>query len=120
MTQMLRDKAVGALMGLGRSARYDQIKEGLLPSGVKLGPRAVGWPRAEIEAVMAARIGGATTAEIKALVQRQIHDRTKLRETALTGVAQASTALIGHPVLACAKTRESGRAAAKAGPQVVA
>jgi prophage regulatory protein len=67
---ILRLPAVKADTGLSRSTLYAQMKQGLLPRPVHLGPRAVGWPSEEIQAINAARIAGKSDAEIKALVKR--------------------------------------------------
>lgn len=56
--------------GKSRSAIYDDIKKGLWPHPVKIGPRAAGWPADEVKAINAARIAGKSKAEIQALVQR--------------------------------------------------
>lgn len=58
------------LGNIGRSTVYHHMEIGLLPSPVKIGPRAVGWPSDEIEAIIAARIAGHSDDEIKALVSR--------------------------------------------------
>jgi prophage regulatory protein len=54
--------------GDSRSTHYKRISEGLFTKPVSLGPRAVGWPSSEVEAINAARIAGRTETEIRALV----------------------------------------------------
>jgi prophage regulatory protein len=54
----------------GRSTTYNRIAEGLLPRPVKLGPRSIGWPDYEIEAINRARLAGRSDAEIRELVKR--------------------------------------------------
>ncbi len=54
--------------GLARSTVYLRIKQGLLTTPISLGPRSVGWPQAEIEAINAARIAEQSEDEIRALV----------------------------------------------------
>jgi prophage regulatory protein len=66
-------------MGKGRSSIYQDTKDGLLPPFVKLGPRAVGLPQNELEAINAARVAGKTPAEIKALVRRLVSERATAR-----------------------------------------
>ena len=39
-----------------------------MPRQISLGPRAIGWPATEIEALNAARISGKTDDEIRLLV----------------------------------------------------
>ena len=41
--------------GLGRSTIYRLMALGSFPSAVQLTPRAVGWPKSEIDAWLAAR-----------------------------------------------------------------
>lgn len=69
-TTLLRLPAVQSASGLRRSTIYLQIREGLLPRPVKLGPRAVAWPESEIAAVLDARIAGKNDEEIRGLVKK--------------------------------------------------
>ena len=46
-----------------------EIAQGLWTKPVSLGPRAVGWPSNEIEALNAARISGKTDTQIRELVE---------------------------------------------------
>lgn len=48
--QILRLRDVLKLTGMGRSWTYEAIRRGDFPSPVKLGARAVGWRRSDIEA----------------------------------------------------------------------
>jgi prophage regulatory protein len=54
--------------GLSRSTIYLNIGNGLLTHPVKIGKRAVGWPRYEILEINSARISGNNDEEIKLLV----------------------------------------------------
>ena len=65
---ILRLPAVKSESGLSRSTIYLRISERLWTKPVSLGPRAVGWPSDEVEALIAARIAGKTDDEIRALV----------------------------------------------------
>lgn len=65
---ILRLRAVNSITGVSRSTHYLRISQGLFTKPVNLGPRAVGWPASEIEALNAARIAGKTDEEIRALV----------------------------------------------------
>lgn len=67
-SRYLRRPGVTAAYGPPRSTLYDWIAAGLLPPGVRLGPRAVGWPVDELERVFAARAAGADDAAIRRLV----------------------------------------------------
>lgn len=54
--------------GYSRSTIYLRITQGLWTKQISLGPRAVGWPSSEVEALNAARIAGKSDDEIRALV----------------------------------------------------
>ena len=49
-TKFLRLPEVRNRTGKSRSSIYQGIKDGTFPNPIKLGPRAVGWIEAEIEA----------------------------------------------------------------------
>jgi prophage regulatory protein len=53
--QIMRRKQVLEFTGLSRSTLYNYIARGFFPAPVKLGPRAVGWRRSEIDAWLASR-----------------------------------------------------------------
>lgn len=76
MRMMLRLPSVMQQLGLAESTIYARMKDGLLPRGVPLGPRAVGWPADEIDAITAARIAGKGDAEIRELVKDLITARS--------------------------------------------
>lgn len=65
---ILRLRATTGSNGLSRSTTYLRIKQGLWPSPISLGGRAVGWPAHEVKAVNAARIAGKSDDEIRQLV----------------------------------------------------
>ena len=75
VTTILRLPAVKAESGYSRSTIYLRISQGLWPKPVSLGPRCVGWPAHEVDAMNAARIAGKTDDEIRALVVRLEMDR---------------------------------------------
>ena len=83
--RILRMRAAKTQSGYSRSTIYVRIAQGLWTKPVSLGPRAVGWPASDIEALNAARISGKTDAQIRELVQALHAKRTKL--TILEGVA---------------------------------
>jgi prophage regulatory protein len=66
--RILRLPAVKSETGNSRSTHYLRIAQGLFTKPVSLGPRAVGWPSSEVEAINAARIAGKSDEEIRALV----------------------------------------------------
>lgn len=66
--QILRLPDIKRLSGLSRSSIYNGIAAGTFPKQVRLGPRAVGWPESDISALNAARVRGASDAEIRKLV----------------------------------------------------
>lgn len=63
-----RRATVTAESGLPRATLYLRIAQGLFVKQVSLGPRSVGWPRSECEAINAARIAGKSDDEIQYLV----------------------------------------------------
>lgn len=68
VTKILRLPTVKSESGYSRSTVYLRISQGLWTKQVSLGPRCVGWPAHEVEALNAARIAGKSDAEIRALV----------------------------------------------------
>jgi prophage regulatory protein len=68
VTRILRLADVKSECGDSRSTIYLRVQQGLWPKPVKLGPRSVGWPASEVEAINAARIAGRSEHEIRSLV----------------------------------------------------
>ena len=64
--------------GESRSSRYVKIGKGTFPPPVKIGPRSVGWPDYEIDAINSARIAGKSDDEIRALVIALVAARRKM------------------------------------------
>lgn len=64
-----RAKDARAQFGIATSTFYDWQQRGLCPPGIPLGVRSVGWPQHELDALVAARIRGASEDEIRALVR---------------------------------------------------
>jgi len=60
--RLLRLRDVIAQVGLGRSAIYDQIKRGVFPAPVHLGPRAVAWASDEIASWIDFRVASSRAA----------------------------------------------------------
>ncbi len=75
-TTILRIPAAKTQSGYSRSTIYLRIAQGLWTKPVTLGPRAVGWPSKEIEALNAARISGKTDTQIRELVET-LHTKRK-------------------------------------------
>ena len=65
---ILRIPAAKAQSGYSRSTIYQRITQGLWTKQVHLGPRCIGWPDYEVDALNAARIAGKTDPQIRALV----------------------------------------------------
>ena len=73
---ILRLPAVETETALRRSTIYNRITQGLWTQPVRLGPRSVGWPASEVEAINAARIAAKSDEQIRALVA-QLHAARK-------------------------------------------
>jgi prophage regulatory protein len=61
----------------GKSTLYDEVRAGRMTRPVKITDKATAWPTAELDAIAAARIAGATDAELQALVERLHAERQK-------------------------------------------
>jgi prophage regulatory protein len=83
---LLRFPAVLSATGLKSSAQYEAIALGLFPRGVHIGPRAVGWPSDEIDAINKARIAGWSDEQIKELVKYLHAERLKAADGLMGGV----------------------------------
>ena len=60
-----------------RSPHYLKVAKGLFTRPIKIGgERAAGWPEHEVEALNAARVAGASTEQIKRLVEN-LHELRK-------------------------------------------
>ena len=68
--RFVRERELLYLLGKRRSTKNNDIRRGLLPRGVPLGPREIGWPEHEIEAINCARLRGASAEDVKALVTK--------------------------------------------------
>ncbi|CAN5390657.1 hypothetical protein BH11PSE11_BH11PSE11_12330 [soil metagenome] len=85
MTQQLalsKRPKVEARTGQSRSSIYQQMSEGQFPTPVRIGVRAVAWIDYEIDAMIAARVAGKSTDEIKALVRKLESARKNVAESA--------------------------------------
>jgi prophage regulatory protein len=67
---ILRMPDVMTRTGKSRSTVYAECAAGLFPRPVRLGQRAVGWPAHEVDAILTARIAGASDDTICRLVAK--------------------------------------------------
>jgi len=75
------------LTGGSRSKLYADVAAGLMVKPVKLGPRMVAIPSEEADAIVAARTGGATDEQVRALVRNLHAKRAKAAQAVLQQVA---------------------------------
>jgi prophage regulatory protein len=75
MTSLERLPSVRSRLGKGRSSIYSDINLGLFPPPVKVGLRASAWPTNEVDEVIAARIAGVSTKELRTLVRELVKRR---------------------------------------------
>ena len=68
--------------GKTRTRFYADVAAGLLPRPVNVGPRSVGLPDEEVQAIVKARIAGWTDDQVRSLVQR-LHDQRQVRAASL-------------------------------------
>jgi prophage regulatory protein len=79
---ILRKPEVKSAFGMrSDSSVSNAVRDGVLTRPVQLGPRAVGWPDYEINAIGAARIAGRTNEDIRALVLRLHVNRARLDQS---------------------------------------
>jgi prophage regulatory protein len=92
MTRILRLASTLERRGATRSPFYREVQTGLMTRPVKIGTgRAVGWPEHEVEAITAARIGGASDEQIAALVRR-LHEQRDAEVLRMLSPASAEAA----------------------------
>ena len=84
--RILRKPVVLERRGCSNSTLYDDIKRGLYPQPVALGPNSSGWPEHEVDLMIAARMAGKPEAEIRALVVR-LHEQRRELFRELAGAA---------------------------------
>lgn len=68
-TSILRLPTVCKESGKSRSTIYLRVKDGLFPPPVSIGPRSVGWPSGEVDAINRAHIAGRSEDDIRTLVE---------------------------------------------------
>ena len=79
---IIRRPEVLELLKISRSNLYQKIDQGLWPTPIQLGARAVAWLSSENEQVLAAMISGQSQDEIKELVKKLIEDRQQFKGVA--------------------------------------
>jgi prophage regulatory protein len=85
---VLRKPEIRGLTGLNSDVSlFNQIREGLLPPYIKLGARAVGLMKFEVDAVMAARAAGHTDDQIRELVCKLVENRKAKANAYIESVA---------------------------------
>ena len=77
MPTVIRLPQVKVKTSLARSTIYAQEDAGLFPPSFSLGARAVGWIESEVDAVISARIAGASSEQIKVLVAELVAARSR-------------------------------------------
>jgi prophage regulatory protein len=101
------------------STLYNRIRDGLWPKLIPLGPRQVGQPDSEVDELLAARIAGRSTEEIKALVKRLEAARKNADQGEEKRPAVSSTTEAAEKPPEPRKKREQPRAKPKGGRRVV-
>jgi prophage regulatory protein len=66
---LLRTKDVCTVAGMSRPTLYEAMAAGLWPRPIKLGAKSSAWKAAEVNAMLAARVRGASNDELRALVK---------------------------------------------------
>jgi prophage regulatory protein len=80
--KIVRRPDVLKLLQISRSNLYKKIEDGLWPTPLKLGVRAVFWLSTENETVLAAMIQGKDKEEIKHLVKKLVKARKQFKAVA--------------------------------------
>lgn len=93
--ELLRNPDVRSRFGVrSPSSVYNLMNEGLLTPAIVLGPRLSGWPRHEVEAIVAARTAGFSKDRVRQLVKDLIGAREVRAEQAI----KAALATVGDAV----------------------
>ena len=74
-SKIIRRPEVLNKTGWSKSTLYNRINDGLFPTPISLGVRAVGFVESECDKVVQAMIAGYTEQQLKALVQSIISNR---------------------------------------------
>jgi prophage regulatory protein len=73
--KLIKTPEARGIFNHSKTTFYQKVKEGLLPSPVKLGSRSVVWLEQEIQQVAAARVAGFDDEKIKLVVKTLIEKR---------------------------------------------
>jgi prophage regulatory protein len=73
--KIVKQPALLEQFAFSKSTLFTQINQGLMPTAIPLGDRAVGYLQHELDAVLNARIAGQTPTQIKMLVDSLIAKR---------------------------------------------
>jgi prophage regulatory protein len=66
--RFVRSHEVRAVRGRGKTSLYYDVKAGLFPKGISLGPRLLVWRESEVVAILNAVTRGASDDQIRELV----------------------------------------------------
>ncbi len=77
-TRLIRRQDLIHLTGLSKSSIYNRIRDGLMPTPISLGDRAVAFVLEEIQIVLQAMIAEQTPDQIKQLVSELIKQRKQV------------------------------------------
>jgi prophage regulatory protein len=76
---ILRMPAVRQKAGYASSTSvYNGVRNGTFTQPVQIGPKTVGWPEHEVDAINAARIGGVREEQLRELVKKLHSQRAEL------------------------------------------
>ena len=76
--QILRKSDAINMFGYSKSTFQNRINEGLMPPGISLGARAVGFLEHELKSVLIAMINNKREHEIRIIVNQLLEKRTEL------------------------------------------
>ena len=79
------------LGNMSKTTWFGQIDSGLIPSGVPVGLRSVGWPEHELDAILVARLAAWPDEQIRTLV-KALMDSRRVGAAALAVYMQAADA----------------------------
>ena len=74
---LLRTPDVCAVTGMARPTLYEAMAKGTFIRPVKLGEKSSAWPASEVNAILAARIRGATEDQLRVLVVELTENRKR-------------------------------------------
>lgn len=76
VNKIYRMPEMKAVLHIAASTIYLWQSRGLITQSVQIGPRAVGWPAHEIDALLAARISGSGEVKMRAMVAKMMAARS--------------------------------------------